>query len=176
MAQLKIQAGTLQFSFHSLNTKICLWLTARILLELRSLMFGLKPDNGNLHFNLTFMPNSEKPVWSFLMSKCSKLSLLSGFFYHTFVVNGTCTNLCSFLWWWIGWKGKNCLINEYSFWLCQGKCGITMYRRQVHNTLKIADFFLKSKLISYVYIEISRLLENGADSVSSCSGWIWFPV
>lgn len=46
-----------------------------------------------------------------------------------------------------------------------------MYRRQVHNTLKIADFFfLKSKLISYVYIEISRLLENGADSVSSCSG------
>lgn len=68
MAQLKIQAGALQFNFHSLNTKICLWLTARIFLELRSLMFGPKPDNGNLHFkrlpgdNLTFMPNSEKPV------------------------------------------------------------------------------------------------------------------
>lgn len=121
---------------------MCVRLTARILLKLRSLMFDPKPDNGSLPFNLTFMPNSEKPVWSFLISKCSKLSLLSGFFYYIFVVNGTCGNLCSFLWWWIGWKGKNCLINEYPFWLCQGKCGITMYRRQVHNTLKIADFFL----------------------------------
>lgn len=45
-----------------------------------------------------------------------------------------------------------------------------MYRRQVHNTLKIAVFFLKLKLISCVYIELSRLLENGADSVSPCSG------
>lgn len=36
--------------------------------------------------------------------------------------------------------------------------------------LRLLIFFLKSKLISYVYIEISRLLENGADSVSSCSG------
>lgn len=56
-----------------------------------------------------------------------------------------------FLWWWIGWKGKNCLINEYSFWLCQGKCGITMYRRQVHNTLKIADFFFLNRSWSLMF-------------------------
>lgn len=36
--------------------------------------------------------------------------------------------------------------------------------------LRLLFFFLKLKLISCVYIELSRLLENGADSVSPCSG------
>lgn len=60
-------------------------------------MFQPRPENGKLHFNLTFMPNSENPVWSLLISVCSSFSLLSGFFCYISVVNGTCGNLCSFL-------------------------------------------------------------------------------